>query len=331
MPSKGQAFVAMPFKEEFTEIYEDVIRPAIENAGLTCLRVDEVPDNKVITDDIEDGIRDSLLLIADVTERNANVLYEVGFARALSVEVIVLTQKSEDVPFDITARRYIRYGTTARQMDELRLRLQRTIETVLPRAILEEERRKILTSPHGRVICHGTKFTVPNSSEFWSSLLRKAEYRFYLIGYTNKSWIHKSEEQSVALGDAIIRIIESGGIVKILSVDDEDIISLHTDFIRDYVVKKVRRFSNTRKQAILSRLEKSERQKFIYAVSNNSNYGAVISDGRFLLLPTMNSPRFRDEALVLELKQGIHSPQFENYIGDIDRMFKSGSRMIKII
>jgi hypothetical protein len=128
-------FVAMPFRGDgFTEVYEDGIRQAVEACGLRCKRADEIFDTDVIIESIENDIRDSLLVIADLTGRNPNVFYEVGYARALDKEVVLLTQETESVPFDLQHRRYIRYGLSGRQLTEMRQALQNTLNAVAPRA-----------------------------------------------------------------------------------------------------------------------------------------------------------------------------------------------------
>lgn len=135
-------FVAMPFGgTHSTEVYEDAIRPAVEGCGLRCKRADEIFDTDVIIESIENDIRDCLLVIADLTGRNPNVFYEVGCARSLDKEVILLTQQSDDVPFDLQHRRYIRYGTSGRQLDDLRATLQKTLNAVIPRARRTEATR----------------------------------------------------------------------------------------------------------------------------------------------------------------------------------------------
>ena len=138
-------FVAMPFGgSHSTEVYEDAIRPAIEACGLKCKRADEIFDTDVIIESIENDIRSCLLVVADLTGRNPNVFYEIGCARSLDKEVVLLTQKSDDVPFDLQHRRYISYEVTGRNLEKLRATLQKTLEAVIPRAQRAQTNRQIL-------------------------------------------------------------------------------------------------------------------------------------------------------------------------------------------
>jgi len=98
-------FVIMPFREEeFPQtIYFDVIKPLTENEfKVSCYRVDEdlLPDridNKIYT-----YMLGAAFIIAEVTTRNPNVMYELGIAHMLEKDCIILTQKPHsEVPFDI--------------------------------------------------------------------------------------------------------------------------------------------------------------------------------------------------------------------------------------
>lgn len=310
-------FVAMPFQESFREVYEDAIAPSIEANGLTPLRVDELLGHRDIVEDIEEGIRKSLVVFADLTGKNANVFYEVGFARALGKQFIVATQSPDDVPFDLRQRRYIQYATTGRGLKEFAGKLKEWIKHT---AGVAREAKKF-----PGVICHGTKFDVPNRNEFWNDLLRHAKRRFYLVGSTNKSWVDKGEEQCTELGDSIIRIVSDGGEVKVLSNEKEEIITTHRTFFSRHVLKKLDRVNNQERSSMLELL----RQNLSYGVCRHSNYGAVVSDDRLVLLPTVNSSNFRDETLVLEI-QGSTLQQFKNYLADIDRIFRNGCTKIDI-
>ena len=140
--SPSFVFVAMPFgPQHSTEIYEDAIRPAVEACGLKCKRADEIFDTDIIIESIENDIRDCLLVVADLTGRNPKVFFEVGYARSLDKEVVLLTQKSDDVPFDLQHRRYIAYGISRREQEQLRETLKKTLNAVIPRAQRTQEMR----------------------------------------------------------------------------------------------------------------------------------------------------------------------------------------------
>ncbi len=122
-------FVLMPFSDQFFLQYEAAILPALQSAGLRGVHAGEIFGTREIMEDIWESICVSKLVIADVTGRNANVFYELGIAHTLGKNCVVLTQNQQDVPFDITSRRYIHYEPA--KMVVLRTRLEKTIKNIL--------------------------------------------------------------------------------------------------------------------------------------------------------------------------------------------------------
>lgn len=123
-PPGPYVFVLMPFLDEFRDIYDLGIKSTAEKLGMRCERVDEIEFNDTILAQIYSEIQRSDLIVADMTGRNPNVFYEVGYAHALSKDVVLLTQKAEDIPFDLKGHNHIIYGksiTTLKQRLEKRL------------------------------------------------------------------------------------------------------------------------------------------------------------------------------------------------------------------
>jgi len=102
-------FVVMPFHSLFGAEYERVIKPAIEDVGLECVRGDEVYTHQSIVQDIWKAIRRARVMVAELSGRNPNVMYEIGMAHAIGKPIILLTRNQDDVPFDLRALRYIYY------------------------------------------------------------------------------------------------------------------------------------------------------------------------------------------------------------------------------
>ncbi|MGB9254076.1 MAG: Hsp70 family protein [Candidatus Korobacteraceae bacterium] len=107
-------FVLMPFAEKYRPLYEDHIRPSVTSAGLLCERADDIRGMNLITWDIWERVNRARFLIADLTDQNPNVFYELGLAHAISKDVILITQSEDFVPFDLKAIRWIKYDFTPR-------------------------------------------------------------------------------------------------------------------------------------------------------------------------------------------------------------------------
>jgi nucleoside 2-deoxyribosyltransferase len=65
--------------------------------------------NKGILEVVYDQIKSAHVVVADMTGRNSNVYYEVGYAHALGKDVVLLTQRAEDLPFDLRGFNHIIY------------------------------------------------------------------------------------------------------------------------------------------------------------------------------------------------------------------------------
>lgn len=107
---KNRCFVIMPFKEELDYVYGG-IKQGLNKAGYICNRVDEIGGATPIINKILTEILQSRYIIADLTDCNPNVFYELGIAHCFkeAQNIIILKQQGSKVPFDITHLTYIEY------------------------------------------------------------------------------------------------------------------------------------------------------------------------------------------------------------------------------
>ncbi len=121
MPAKKQklCFVLMPFKDELKDVYWKAIKPACEKAAYNSLRVDELKGVYNINRKIIRHIFSSSAIVADLTEWNPNVFYELGVAHAIDNKTIMIIQKQDKVPFDVHSYRCIQYEQTDKGLEEL--------------------------------------------------------------------------------------------------------------------------------------------------------------------------------------------------------------------
>jgi nucleoside 2-deoxyribosyltransferase len=125
-PDSSYVFVLMPFREEWSDIVWEVIRSAVTASGFVCERADDKA-GKFVMKDIWAGINAARIVIADLTEGNPNVTYEVGMCDVLGKDQILLAQDPKAVPFDFLGIRLVPYtykhGGIAKLKEELRKRL----------------------------------------------------------------------------------------------------------------------------------------------------------------------------------------------------------------
>src|ERR1035438_3222209 len=108
-----RCFVIQRFdKGPYDKRYRDVLAPAIRQAGFEPYRVDDDPGATVVIEDVETGIRESEICLADITPDNPNVWYEVGFALANGKPVVLICAEPRPTPFpfDVRHRHIIMYS-----------------------------------------------------------------------------------------------------------------------------------------------------------------------------------------------------------------------------
>ncbi len=137
-------FVMMPFRENFKQVRTD-IREAATMARVTCVWADEIYDVGKITEQIVSEIKKAWACVADVTGRNPNVVWELGFAQALEKPTFILAQSPRDLFFDLKDQRTIIYDLQDREntlIQPLTLafeRLKEKVHSVPPEDLLGTE------------------------------------------------------------------------------------------------------------------------------------------------------------------------------------------------
>lgn len=124
-------FVIMPFSSEFDDVYA-TIKSTVEATapieGGRCFRLDESRPAGRITDRLLAELRAATICIADITNQKPNVMWEIGFAMALSKPTLIITQDLDHLPFDIKDMQSLQYD---------RSRLTATLASPLKRSLLD--------------------------------------------------------------------------------------------------------------------------------------------------------------------------------------------------
>lgn len=131
VPRRETGFILMPFAEEFEPVHE-AIREAIEGAGLSPLRADDIFNTRAGMEKILHGIGGAEVVVADMSGQNANVFYEAGIAHMAKENVVLLTRDRDDFPFDLQHIDHIVYEPTADGLRALTEKLQKVIESLAP-------------------------------------------------------------------------------------------------------------------------------------------------------------------------------------------------------
>ena len=114
MPEKRKCFIIQPLADEYKRRCDETYKPAIEKAGLVPYRVDQDYDAmKLKIQTIWEEIEKSAVCLAEISEDNPNVWYELGFADGHDVPVVLICEKDkrDRLPFDVNQRATYFYRT----------------------------------------------------------------------------------------------------------------------------------------------------------------------------------------------------------------------------
>lgn len=122
-------FALMPFKRPWSERIWKLIQREAKKLGFTARRADDFFGHDIM-EDIWKAVLQAGVVVADLTERNPNVFYEIGLAHTLGKRCILITQDIKDVPFDLSRYRCIEYQDNADGYEQLLTGLRGALETV---------------------------------------------------------------------------------------------------------------------------------------------------------------------------------------------------------
>jgi hypothetical protein len=106
---KESVFVAMPFVEEFDDVYQFGIYSTIRRCGYICEKVDESAFVGNIVDRITDGIRNAKFVVADLSLEKPNVYLEVGYAWGMNKPVLLVAKEGQRLHFDVSHHKCLFY------------------------------------------------------------------------------------------------------------------------------------------------------------------------------------------------------------------------------
>jgi hypothetical protein len=144
--TKGTCFVVMGFgkKTDFETgrtldldmSYQNMIKPAVEAAGLKCIRADDIVHSGMIDVPMYEQLLNADVVVADLSTSNKNALYELGVRHALRpyTTVVIAEDGIKIFPFDlnhVVVRQYHHLG------EDIGVKEARRFSELLTKAIVE--------------------------------------------------------------------------------------------------------------------------------------------------------------------------------------------------
>lgn len=130
-PTLPQAFVVMQFSDPYTAVYTKVIQAAAADTDVKAYNAGEIIQGGMILDQIALAIRDSALVIAEITPPNQNVFYELGYAHAIGKPTILMARNGTELPFDVRSYRVLFYEDSESGLQEARKKLAGHLEGIV--------------------------------------------------------------------------------------------------------------------------------------------------------------------------------------------------------
>jgi len=146
-PLRPLCFVLMPFGKkpdaagefiDFDAVYQELIKPAIDAAGLEPIRADEEMTGGIIHKPMFERLVLCEYAVADLTTANANVFYELGVRHAVRPwSTVLMFAEGGRLPFDVAPLRALPYqlqGGKPTNVDASRAMLRKQLDSARTRA-----------------------------------------------------------------------------------------------------------------------------------------------------------------------------------------------------
>jgi tetratricopeptide (TPR) repeat protein len=134
MPNAKECFLIMPIRKPGSEEYDHfralrdtVLEPVFYQMGYNVSRADDIAKSGAITADILARLATADLVVADLTNLNPNVFYELGVRHTLRGQgtIMIVDTSRTAVPFDLAPYRVIEFTPDLRGIEKLREMLSR--------------------------------------------------------------------------------------------------------------------------------------------------------------------------------------------------------------
>lgn len=122
---------------DLDKVYRYMIKPAVQEAGLECVRGDEIPKSGTIDVSMYEELLDADVVVADLSTSNLNAIYELGVRYALRPRTtLVIAESRFDRPFDVNhifVNTYVHHGTILdiEEASEFKAKLTANLEAIL--------------------------------------------------------------------------------------------------------------------------------------------------------------------------------------------------------
>jgi len=147
---RPKIFVIQSFSTASEHIF-GLIASAAAKVNVVLYRADTIPAGANFIQGIQEAIQSADLIIADVTDANPNVMYEIGSAQAHKKPLILISGSSRSIPFDLASLLVLIYdrddlSSSSEFINRLSNRIAQALKTpeafIFPEAETEQDKRQ---------------------------------------------------------------------------------------------------------------------------------------------------------------------------------------------
>lgn len=137
MTEEKECFFITPIGEEGSEdrqrsdkVRKHILEKALSEYRYTVVRADDNDNQGSITNKVLQKTLESELVIADLTNRNANVFYELGVRHAAGEPYIQIMDADQSLPVDLQNENTIFYGLDVAEAEKAREDIKTRVEMI---------------------------------------------------------------------------------------------------------------------------------------------------------------------------------------------------------
>ena len=214
MNKEKVCFVISPIGDEDSDTrkrsdltYEYIIRPVVEEFGYDLIRADHINEPGIITSQIIDKIVESSLVIADLSDNNPNVFYELAIRHAIKKPYIQMVRHGQNIPFDITGLRTIFFEIDLESANNAKKELFNQVESIetgqfntnnpITSAIHQSSIQKMLTNIEDIKSDNVSKIVIESVSELSSIVMDLRADIHTLKSSKGKTEINATQDQNM--------------------------------------------------------------------------------------------------------------------------------------
>lgn len=154
-------------------LLDAVIKPVLGSLGYDVVVAHEISTPGSITKQVLEHTLSDALVVANLTDLNPNVMYELGVRHAAQLPVVAICQQGTKLPFDIAAERTVFFDNDFQGSLDLKVALEKAVQAtdldgVIDNPVYAAAQRKVLKDAPG--ITDPIKYVIDQLSNLQTSV-----------------------------------------------------------------------------------------------------------------------------------------------------------------